>query len=139
MGSNCAGQQGGAEHRGVSAAQPAQLWTAAQEVWLMATCPGRAVAVCGEKRAGRAMGRRAGDHETVWAARGGRGCNSRTMEGVEFRPKNPERPPGLWRAISADRPELCPGERNGRGVPVWRDGGEAGFYCDMDRHAVSRC
>jgi hypothetical protein len=64
-----------------------------QEVWLMATCPGRAVAVCGEKRAGRAMGRCAGDHETAWAARGGRGYISRPLEGVEFRPKNPERPP----------------------------------------------
>src|SRR5258708_39669366 len=78
MGRNCAGKRGGAEHRGVSAAQPAQLWTAAQQVWLMATCPGRAVAVCGEKRAGRAMGRCAGDHETAWAARGGsRGYISR--------------------------------------------------------------
>src|SRR5258708_33355799 len=112
MGRNCAGKRGGAEHRGVSAAQPAQLWTAAQEVWLMATRPGRAVAVCGEKRAGRAMGRRAGDHETAWAARGERGCISRPVEGVEFRPKNPERPSGLWRAISADRPELCTRERN---------------------------
>src|SRR6476661_4103285 len=110
MGGNCAGQRGGAEHCGVSAAQPAQLWTAAQEVWLMATCPGWAVAVCGEKRAGRAMGRCAGDHETAWAARSGRGCISRPMEGVEFRPKDPERPPGLWRTIPADCPGLCAGE-----------------------------
>src|SRR6478736_3113267 len=107
MGRNCAGMRRSTEHCGVSAAQPAQLWTAAQQVWLMATCPGRAVAVCGEKRAGRAMGRRAGDHETAWAARDGRGCISRTMEGVEFRPKDPERPPGVRRAVPAERVGLC--------------------------------
>jgi len=105
--------RGGAEHCGVSTAQPAQLWTPAQQVWLMATCPGRAVAVCGEKRAGRAMGRCAGDHKAAWAARGGRGCISRPMEGVEFRPKDPERPSCVWRAIPAERVGLCAGERMG--------------------------
>src|ERR1043166_1794010 len=105
----------------------------------MATCSGRIVAVRGRKGAGRAMGRCAGDHETTQGGRKARGGNSRAMEGVEFRLKNPGRPSSVWSAVRSTGNELCAGKRDGRGFSVWRDGAAAGFYRDVDWHAVSRC
>src|SRR5579864_9447411 len=84
------------------------------------------------------MGRRGGGSKEVQAGGENRGMETHA-ESIVFKSQDPDGPARLWRAISAERAGLCPAERDGRGVSVWCDGREAGFYCDVDWHAVSRC
>src|SRR6478672_4130493 len=84
------------------------------------------------------MGRRVGGSKEVQTGGENRGMETHA-EGIVLKSQNPDGPACLWRAISAERAELCAGERNGCGIPVWSNGREAGIYCDADRHRLARC
>src|SRR5215831_7297522 len=72
------------------------------------------------------MGRRAGGGKKVQAGRKNRGMETQAGA-IVFDTENPERSSGVRRAHDAAGDGLCAGKRDGRGVPVRRDGEKLGF------------